>query len=549
MRYLAEYFSLAIVATALSLGHPVAVATPAAQTTPQYVSAGAPPVECFAHVHYDLFTDLPGYFVQDPTRKVCVPFSYSAGFAPPGYKGDYFAAEFTDAKIKARYAACKKDRACTEKLAKIPPLSAVPDEFRATGTLDPLGKIDPHGVVDLKRIRRPAYFAQPQFREPIGEAEARTYTIEFKVPREAYERLHMKRVDPLALRGWYLEGAGVPDEKGGRKRALVILIGGRSLETTAFEAPGQRPYEYVLSNDNNNTTLTYKAREFPDASTEKLGGRGWRNHLYELNRAGFDVLTFDKRGHGISGGYNTVNTLEQGRDMLRALAALETGEGVRVLTPGGELLEGAAVRGKFLAGMKASQIPVVLGGSSQGSIATSWAMHQNFVEDCTYDLPEVRCSAPRRYNIKGALLLAPVGAGIGGRPAPVDVDAGVLDEARSRVEKNVVMLPTSEPMAHIDRWPAVFFAKGLWDFAESLEATLDAYRRASGLKEFIVARGPHSEVDLEGPNSRYMEARMVAFSRAAVLGLREVPGAVRVEDLRSLVRSSPPNWEASSEPD
>jgi pimeloyl-ACP methyl ester carboxylesterase len=527
-----------VVLLACQIGSSVAQAK---EETPTYVSPGAPAVECVTRVNYDLNSQLPGYFVQDPAGKVCVPFSYRARFSPPGYKGDYFIAEFTDAKIKARYEACKKDRACREKLVSIPSLVTVPSELRVTGTVDPVGKIDPHGVVDLKQIRRPGYFARAPYREPIAGAEGRAYTVEFKVPREAYERLKMKRTDPVALRGWYLEGAGVQDGSGGKTRALVILIAGRSMETTAIQAPNERPYDY------DKTKATYVARTFPNATTERLG-RGWRNYIYELNRAGFDVFTFDKRGHGISGGYNDVNTLEQGRDMWRALNALETGEGVRALSPSGELIEGAAVRGRFLAGMKAKQIPVLFGGSSQGSIATAWAMHQNFVEDCTWDLPEVRCSPAHRYNVKGALLLATVAGGVGSRPAPVDIDAGVLDEGRSRVEQNVVMLPTSEPMGHIDKWPAVFFGKGLWDFAESLEATLDAYVRVKGLKEFVVVRGPHAEVEFGTENSRHMAARMVAFSRAAVLGQREVPGAARFQDLKGLVASSLPHWEPSSDP-
>lgn len=511
------------------------------ETTPTYVSPGAPSVECVARVNYDFNAQLPGYFVQDPTGKVCVPFSYRAGFAPPDYQGDYFAAEFTDARIKAKYEACKKDRACSEKLGKMPPLVRVPSELRATGTVDPVGKIDPHGRVDLKQIRRPRYFGGPQYREQIADAEGRTYTIEFHVPREAYERLHMKRTDSVALRGWYIEGLGVPDGHGGKTRALVILIGGRGMETTAIQAPNDPRYEY------DRTKAAYIARTYPNATTERWGARQWRICLDELNRAGFDVLTFDKRGHGISGGYNDVNTLEQGRDMWRALDALETGEGVRAVSPSGELLEGAAVRGRFLAGLKAKQVPVIFGGVSQGSIATSWAMHQNFIEDCTYDLPQVRCSPAHHYNVKGALLLATVQAGIGGRAAPVDVDAGVLDEARSRVEQNVVMLPSSETLAHIDQWPAVFFGKGLWDWAESLEGSLDAYRRVKGLKDFVVVRGPH-ETDLASEQIEHMTARMVAFSKAAVLGQREVPGAARFDDLKSLVATSIPQWEASSDP-
>lgn len=542
MHHVARHRALAIASIALSLAYSGAAAAQVAEQAQAYVPAGAPPIECFASINYDLFTELPGYFVEDAAGKACVPFSYSARFAPRDYQGDYFAEEFSDASIRARYAVCKRDAACSAKLAGIAPLNSVPDEFRVTGTIDAAGKIDPHGVVDLKHIRRPAYFRKPEYREPIAEVEARAYTIEFRVPREAYERLHMGRTDPLALRGWYLEGAGVPDEEGNKRRAVVVLVGGRSAETTAIEASGEWPYEYDAAQD------IYVRQKFPNARSEKFGARSWRSYLYEFNRAGFDVLTFDKRGHGISGGYNTVNTLEQGRDMLRALDALESGEGVRALSPAGVLLEGAAVRGKFLAGMKARQIPVILGGSSQGSIATSWAMQQNFVEDCTYDLSPVHCAPARGYNIRGALMLAPVGAGIGGRPAPIDVEAGVLDEARSRVEKNVVMLPTSEPMVHIDRWPAVFFGKGLWDFAESLDATFDAYRRARGLKEFVVVRGPHNAADLGGENGRYLLAHAVAFARAAVLGWHEIPGVGGVGDLKSVVESSPPYWEASSDP-
>lgn len=532
-------FSRATLAVAIMVGSPGAQA---GDTPPNYVSPGTPPIECVVHLNNDPNPQLPGYRVQDPGGEVCVPFSYRAQFPPAGYAGDYFVDEFTDARIKARYAACKRDRACNEQLARIPALVKVPSELRVTGTVDPAGKIDPNGKVDLKRIRRPAYFAQPAYREPVAEAEGRTYTIEFRVPREAYERLHMKLTDPVALRGWYLEGSGVQAPDGRKVRALVVLSAGRSVETTAIQAADEPLYDYDKS------SATYAPRKFPNATTEKWGSRNWRNYLYELNRAGFDVLTFDKRGHGISGGYNDVNTLEQGRDMWRALDALETGEGVRAVSPAGELIQGAAVRGRFLAGLKAKQIPVLFGGPSQGSITTMWAMHQNFVEDCTYDLPEVRCSPAHRYNVKGALLLAAFDGAIGNRPAPTDIDASVLDEGRSRVELNTVMMPSSEPLANIDQWPAVFFGRGLWDFAQSLEATLESYNRVKGLKELVVVRGPHSDNEFGDENVRHMTARLVAFSKAALFGQRELPGAARFHDLKSLVSSSPPHWDPTNEP-
>ncbi len=48
---------------------------------------------------------------------------------------------------------------------------------------------------------------------------------------------------------------------------------------------------------------------YPNATSEKWGLGHWRGYLHALNQAGFDVLTLDKRAHGISGGLNTANTL------------------------------------------------------------------------------------------------------------------------------------------------------------------------------------------------------------------------------------------------
>ena len=86
---------------------------------------------------------------------------------------------------------------------------------------------------------------------------------------------------------------------------------------------------------------------YPDAlrRTEGFGGRPWRTYLLAFARAGFDVLTLDKRGHGISGGANDSNTNEQGEDIFRFLDAMETGRGARILTADGRLLEGDKAAG------------------------------------------------------------------------------------------------------------------------------------------------------------------------------------------------------------
>jgi hypothetical protein len=52
--------------------------------------------------------------------------------------------------------------------------------------------------------------------------------------------------------------------------------------------------------------------------------------------------------------------------------------------------------------------------------------------------------------------------------------------------------PTSETLANIDKWPAVFIGKGLWDSLQSAEGSYEAYRRAKGLKELVLVHGGHS---------------------------------------------------------
>ena len=267
----------------------------------------------------------------------------------------------------------------------------------------------------------------------------------------------------------------------------------------------------------------------------------WRNYLHALNEAGFDILAYDKRGHGVSGGYNDSNTLEQARDIYRALDALETGHGLRALSPDGVSMAGDQLAGMFLGGQKARDVPIVLAGASQGSMIVGWAMHINFVENVFYDRPELPSGPPLRYNVKPAIALAPFLSGVGYRS-----EASAIHEGRLRTEDNVVFLPSSEILANLDRWPGVFMARGLWDFAESLEGTLDAYNRAGGLKDIVVIRGPHGENEWGQENITHVRRRMVEFAKAAVWGQPAAVERSGLSDLKSLVESAPSTWEESS---
>ena len=510
--------------------------------------AEPPPTDCHAHVGADRNTLLPGYLLPATHgNTVCVPLLLSAHRPPRHYAGrDFYVDEFTDARLKARWRTCKDDAACFRRIDAQIQRWLPPNQERvrrSTGVVDPSGAIDPHGQVDLRQIRRPAFFAKPPYREAIAQAESRTYTVEFSAPRDSFERLRLHMTDTIKLRGWYIEGAGVDDGKGGRLRALVTMATGGGGQMTAIQHPDEKPYRIDAA------TGRAIAIGFPNASTETMGQRWWRENLQALNAAGFDVLAYDRRGEGISGGLSDTHTLEQGEDVFRVLDQLEKGVGMRLLTPSGELIEGSAAGGRLLAGMKARQMPILLGGYSRGSMSTAWAMTKNFVESCSYDLPVTACSPPRGYeNIKGAILLASFASGAGYVPAAPDLADRNLFLGGMAADHHIVFYPNSATLAGMARWPAAFFGKGLWDRAESLEGTIAAYDRIRGLKEIVVARGPHSMETWDPDDLRYLQERMVAFAKAAVTGASNVPGGRPWTDLKSLVATTPDRWEPSSRP-
>lgn len=505
------------------------------------VSGNAPPVECHAHVNYDRNADeWPGYLTTEDGEEVCLPFTPTGLVPPDGYAGDFYVDEFTDAKVREAWAACQAEgAACTEGQMEIIRGQGGENVFRVTGTVDPDGLIDPlEGDIDLTRVRRPAFFGQEPYGEPIAAVEDRTYTVEVTVPSEPNEHQHMGVPEDQTwrLRGWYIEGDGVGTAGGGTERALVILVGGRTIETTALQHPDDALYVF------NDETGAYENVSYPTERSEKWGLRQWRQYLLAFNEAGFDVLTLDKRGHGISGGRNGSNNALMARDLYRALDEFETGEGLRLVTPGGETLAGADAAGVLLGGQAASEIPLILAGPSQGSMVVAFAMHDAVVGDCSFDGPEFACAAPLDYNVKAGMLLAEFGKGPGYAPARV------IREGAFRDDYHIAYLPTSEIMAHVGEWPAVFIGRGLWDFSGGLEGTLDLYERASQPKELVVVRGPHSENEYGTENVDHMRARMVAFAEAVMRGEETIPGAAEFGDLRELVLTTPPYWEPSNDP-
>ena len=518
-------------------------------TAPPRVSRAAPPpTDCKAWVGTDRDAEIPGYLLpKSGGGTVCVPFLQTANRAPAGYTGsDFHVDEFTDAKLKARWAACKADAACFKRIDAQMQRWLPPNKERATrstGVVDPSGKIDPDGLVDLKQIRRPAFFAKAPYNEAIAQADARTSIVEFTAPRDAFERIDLNMRDLIKLRGWYIEGTGVDDGKGGKVRALVLFAPGGGGQLTAIQHPDEKSYRIDAA-----TGKTVGIR-FPNATTETMGQRWYRENLQALNQAGFDVLAYDRRGEGLSGGFSDTNTLEQGEDVFRVLEQLESGNGLRVLTPTGQLLEGPAAGGRLLAGMKANQIPIVLGGYSRGSMSTAWAMTKNFSASCSYDMPTATCTPAKGLkNIKGAILLSSFASGAGYIGVSPDLGDRNLFLGGMAADHHIVFYPNSATLAGMDKWPAAFFGKGLWDRAETVEGTIAAYDRIRGPKEIVVARGPHSIETWPESDLRHLRERMVVFARAAVTGASSVPGAQPWADLKQLIATTPDSWEPSSAP-
>lgn len=529
---------------------------PAALPAARNAMPRVPPIECHARVGFDRNMTLPGYVLPTAAgAATCIPFLTAAHHPPAGYRGDFYVDEFTDAKLRERWLSCKRDPQCRKRvydqvLKRHPP-------NREFGMTDPhkrylLGKIDERGgETDLSTIRRPGFFARSPYREPIAGADPQTYVVEFTAPPEPYERIQKHMTADIKLRGWYIRGDGVVDGKGARRRALVIMSGGGGDRVTAIDDPSDTPYSI------DSKTGDARLNDFPNATTGVKGEADWRRAWYALHQAGFDVLAFDRRGVGISGGYSDTNTLQQGRDLLDIIASLRSGKGMRALDPAGIATAGRAAAEAVRGGATARGLPVFLLGSSRGTMASGWAMTINFDRECSYDLPVIRCHAPRRDpSIKGAMLVADFSSGVGHIEAQTTPEEDLRGLGRDRglfiggieLENNIVFFPSSAILAGIHTWPSAFFARGLWDYADALEGEMDSYRRVNGLKDLVVVRGPHTFETWPAPERTRVTVRMIAYARAVLFGHKTIPGRRQWSDMKELVATSDDIWEPSTTP-
>ena len=139
------------------------------------------------------------------------------------------------------------------------------------------------------------------------------------------------------------------------------------------------------------------------------------------------------------------------------------------------------------------------------------------------------------------------------RPSAEDEARGLgtdrtLFIAGSAVEHNVVFFPSSAILAGVHTWPAAFFARGLWDYAASLQGTMDSYRRVNGLKELVVVRAPHPYEVWPPPEQIRVRERMNAFAQALIQGKSSISGARPWTNMKELVATSSDVWETSTQP-
>lgn len=515
-----------------------------------------PAAECEAPVGYDRDRKMTGYLLPTAAGpRTCIPFSTVGKRPPSDYRGDFYVDEFSDARLRAGWAQCKKDEKCRKRVGEQIHDRRPPNREYRTGDPDHiylLGKLpqEEQGDIDLQRVRRPAFFTADPWNEAFSALDVRTHTVEFTAPRDPHERLHHGMRGDVRLRGWYIRGDGVDDGAGGKRRALMVMTPGGGGRIAAITHPEERLYRVKEDGDT-------KINKFPSKRSGGTGQHMWRELARTFHAAGFDILLYDRRGVGISTGFNDINTLQQGRDILAMVASLRSGEGLRALSTEGKTLRGLAAANALRGSDPRRGLPVLLFGNSRGTMAGGWAMTMNFDKNCTYDMPQIRCTqAVGDRSIKGALMMAEFTSGPGfvmDKPSDEDEERGLGRDrpnfiGGNAVENNLVFFPSSAILSGIDKWPAAFFARGLWDYAASLQGTVESYRRVRGPKELVVVRAPHPYEVWPVAERERVRKRMVAFAVGVIQGRPHVEGGRPWRDLRDLVATASDVWEPSTRP-
>jgi len=381
-------------------------------------------------------------------------------------------------------------------------------------------------AADLSEVASPADFGD----EAFSSLQKRTFRIEFEVPKTDFEVLGWRPtylpvlvppdpapMTPRKLRGWYIKGDGLTknddgiDDDGDRK-------GNRSVEHPLIILSSGFPYTIAFNQSVGGIAV----------------GKQLRKALTYFVAQGYDVLFFDKRGHGYSEGLLD----GMGEDIFRALDQLEQGVIVEdgstlslsIITPDGRRLHGTEAANERLLGPRysARTKPVILRGFSYGSSQLQKAMAMNysslpieyrFKRDASGNVlidPARMPRGNRGYNFKGIVAISGFQGSLKYETTPYFF---ALDSLASTVGHNGAVLKSAVYQS-MDRWPGFLGLYATNDF-ETADGAIDAFNQLRGFKEIRMVTGYHfglasEEVDTYFAYETARFAREVVFNRPSM---------------------------------
>ena len=321
--------------------------------------------------------------------------------------------------------------------------------------------------------------------ETIQSLEDRTWLVEFVVPRSRMAAVltYLGIPDPdagakkIKLRGWYIKGDGI----GGHHPLAVIQtgLGGRVEDM----------YEYAFA---------YVAQ-------------------------GFDVLIYDKRNHGWSGGF----TMFTGQDIISSIRQLQ--KGVRAYGPEDEMsaepgkvkgLLGAPVNPELGKSYTAYTKPMVLFGHSMGALDCMRAMALNFSDyqiEAEYDqfgAYKKTAGEAAGYNIVGIVASSAIPGTHRYECNPFMALIGAMYMAD--LQGNSVA--NSNIYRSLNRWTGFLTIKPTQDYLSSPEGMIDIFNdRLSGRKGIVLLQGTHDIGHSEAYRSYFLRT-MTEWAVEAVKG-------------------------------
>jgi len=384
---------------------------------------------------------------------------------------------------------------------------------------------------DLSSVATPADFPD----EVFSSLARRTTRMEFEVPKTDFEKLGWRPIYlpmsippdpnpnvPLKLRGWYIKGDGVTRDGNGdadRKNA-------DRKDADRRDAKKGSGVEHPL-------VVMSAAFPYTIAKTDLVGGinvgRQMRKTITYLIASGYDVLFFDKRGHGYSQG-----VLDgMGEDVFRALDQLDQGtiveDGVtlslKIITADGRTLQGHAAAAERLLGDRyhAKTKPVVLRGFSYGSSQLQKAMAMNysnlpieyrFKRDSsgTIVVDDARTPiGPRGYNFRGIVAISGFAGSIKYETIPYFL---AFDAYASTFGHNGSILKSTVYLS-MENWPAFLGLYATNDY-ETPDGPIDIFNnKLKGMKSIKMVTGYHFGLASEEVDT-YFALETERFSRRAV---------------------------------